>query len=443
MPSNQPPTLVAAIVREAWQRKRLVGIWAAITIVLTAAFLFVFARPLYRAEGKFSYRPNYSRGLKPIYTPPNIQSAVQILKAPEVLDPVRDRHLPNMSDEDFEKRVRVEVSKQSEFLDVSFDHPKPAVATAVANDLMEEGLKYFTQVRLQATREAIVQINLDLQASRRQLEAAKDEYRKACEAHGIGDPVLEQESLRVGTSDIEAQLRSAREKQAKTKMEIKFLEARRDAPASASDADFDENFFPVLQSMMTKIQTDLVSQQAVDNAKFKYEAARSEAMRLRPLVAKGIYPEIEYDKVVAEMRIHESTLKHAEEAKQLQQDLKKTYAELKKKALTGKPNRKAINDQLEQLKRDEATNPATITVLTDELNEKKKAQVALQALKRELGEKDDNVKLIWTRVQDFHAQLTDAAERTQDLNANDLRIHSSATAGKTPYSTNAPKLGLA
>ena len=47
-----------------------------------------FAEPLYRANGMLSYRPNYSRGAKPIYTPPNIQSAIQILSSPEVLEPV-------------------------------------------------------------------------------------------------------------------------------------------------------------------------------------------------------------------------------------------------------------------------------------------------------------------------------------------------------------------
>src|SRR5262245_61808120 len=145
----QPPSLIAAIGREAWRRKRLLAVWALVTIGVTAAVVLVFAQPLYRAEGKLSYRPNYSRGLKPIYTPPNIQSAVQILKSPEVLEPVREKHLPKMSKDEFAKNVRVEVSKQSEFLDVDFDHPNPDVAAAVANDIMAEGLKHFTDVRVQ------------------------------------------------------------------------------------------------------------------------------------------------------------------------------------------------------------------------------------------------------------------------------------------------------
>jgi Mrp family chromosome partitioning ATPase len=129
--------------------------------------------------------------------------------------------------------------------------------------------------------------------------------------------------------------------------------------------------------------------------------------------------------------------------KQLREDLQKQYDELKKKAASGKPVRKAVIDELERLKKEDAAIPGTIAVLSEELKEKKKAQIELVSLKREIGEKEDNVKLIWTRVQDFHSQLTDAAERSQDLNANDLRVHSLATSGATPYSTNAPKLGLA
>ena len=443
VPPPSSPSLIATLAREALRRKRLLVIWAIATIAITAVVVTTVAQPLYRAEGKFSYRPNYSRGAKPIYTPPNIQSAVQILKAPEVLEPVRERHVPGMSKEEFSKNVRVEVSKQSEFLDISFDHPNPSIAAAVANDLMVEGQNYFTQVRAQNMRDAIAQVTHDLKTARKQHEIAKEEYRKAHESKGVDDPVVEQETLKLAIADIETQLRVARERQAKLKLEIKFLEARRDAPVDASDAAFDDSFFPILQSMMQELQTSLLNQQATDSAKIKFEAAQSEERRLRPLVAKGIYPQIEYDKVVAEMRIHEATLKHAAEAKQLRDDLQKRYEELRKKASNSKPVRKSVIDELEKLKKDEATLPATVAVLTDELSKKKRSVIELQALKRDLGEKEDNVKLMWSSVQDFHSQLIDAAERTQDLNANDLRVHSPATSGTTPYSTNGPKLGLA
>jgi uncharacterized protein involved in exopolysaccharide biosynthesis len=443
VPANQPPSLIAVFAREAMRRKRLLLIWGIVTLAIVAVTVLWIAQPLYRAEGKLAYRPNYSRGLKPIYTPPNIQSAVQILGAADVLEPVRQRHVPNMTKEQFAKQVRIEVSKQSEFIDVAFDHPDPALAAAVANDLIAEGLKYFADVRTQTTRDAVAQVNHDLKAARKQLELAKEDYRQAHEARGVGDPTVEQDTLRAAVTDIETQLRAARERQAKLKLEVKFLEARRDAPADASDAAFDESFFPILQSMMQELQTKMINQQAVDSARIKFESAQSEERKLRSLVAKGIYPQIEYDKVVAEMRIHEATLKHAEEVKQLRADLQKRYDELKNKASSGKPVRRAVIEELDRLKKEEAAAPATVAVLTDELNQKKKAMADLLTLKRELGEKDDNVKLIWNRVQDFHAQLTDAAERTQDLNANDLRVHNPATAGSAPYSTNAPKLGLA
>src|SRR5258708_6373363 len=145
----QPPTLLQVFGREVWKRKRLLAVWTAITVVLVGVVVTTVAKPVYRAEGRLSYRPNYGAGgPRPIFTPPNIQSAVQILKATDVFEPVRVKHLPTVSADDFAKNVHVEMSKQSEFIDVSFDHPDPSIAAAVANDLMAEGLKYFSDVRV-------------------------------------------------------------------------------------------------------------------------------------------------------------------------------------------------------------------------------------------------------------------------------------------------------
>lgn len=141
------PTLVRVFASEALKHKNLMLAWGIPTVVLIAFVVMVIAKPLYRVEGKLSYWPNYSRGAKPIYTPPNIKSAVQILKSAEVLEPVRAKHTSGMSKDEFSKNVRVEVSKQSEFVDVGVDHPNPAIAAAVASDLMEEGLKFFADVR--------------------------------------------------------------------------------------------------------------------------------------------------------------------------------------------------------------------------------------------------------------------------------------------------------
>ena len=53
---------------------------------------------------------------------------------------------------------------------------------------------------------------------------------------------------------------------------------------------------------------------------------------------------------------------------------------------------------------------ATIAGLSAELEEKKKAQADLISLQKELGPKDEEIRLLRTRMQDFYAQLTDAAD---------------------------------
>src|SRR5262245_66588131 len=63
-PPTPPPSLLTVFAREAWRRKGLLFIWALATGALTAAAVLHFARPVYRAEGKLSYIPNYKGGMK-------------------------------------------------------------------------------------------------------------------------------------------------------------------------------------------------------------------------------------------------------------------------------------------------------------------------------------------------------------------------------------------
>src|SRR5262245_56239595 len=51
------PSLMATLTREALRRKKLLLIWAIATVVITVVVVTTIAQPLYRAEGKFSYRP--------------------------------------------------------------------------------------------------------------------------------------------------------------------------------------------------------------------------------------------------------------------------------------------------------------------------------------------------------------------------------------------------
>src|SRR5262245_27727307 len=248
--SAPPPSLVSVFARESWKRKKLLFVWLGITAVLVAASVLQFAKPLYRAEGKYAYQPNYNRGARPIYTPPNIQSAVQILKSSETTDPVRAKHLSDMSAAEFSNNVRVEVSKQSEFIDISFDHPDAKVAEAVANDLMQEGLKTFANVRVRTTEGGIAQVRQDRENAKKRLEDAKAAFSKAHEAHGITDVRVAEITRQTEYSDVKRQIRAANEQRDRLKAQIDALEKRRDAPPDPGNPGLDETFFPTLQAQM-------------------------------------------------------------------------------------------------------------------------------------------------------------------------------------------------
>src|SRR5262245_3183712 len=393
------PCLTAVFAQEAWKRKKLLFVWLAVTAALTAAVVLKFAQPLYRAEGTFAYQPNYSRGPKPIYTPPNIQTAVQLLKSSAPLDPVRAKHLPNVSADEFSKNVRVEVSKQSEFIDVSYDHPDPKVAEAIANDLIQEGLKTFTNVRVRTTKDTIVQVRQDLEKSKRRLEDAKQEYFQAHNSRGVVDPQSDLLTIQTGIMDVNRQLRAAREEEVVLKAKIKTFEAQKDKPSDPTDSSLDEHFLPNLQAQMAKLQTELLNQEKLDAARISLDAAKRKELEFRPGYTRGIIPRNEYEEVLKEIRIHEATLKRAEEMKLAYDEVKKQFDELKAKAAKGKQPRRALMEDLERWRAELDAVPTKMAGLTAELEEKKKAQADLIALQKELGPKDEAIRLLRTRMQ--------------------------------------------
>jgi uncharacterized protein involved in exopolysaccharide biosynthesis len=446
MPVGHPggpnqPTLLAVFGREVRKRKKLVAIWLLVTALVTGAVVFQFAKPVYRAEGKYSYRPNYNRGPKPVYTPPNIQSALQILKAPEVMEAVRQRHAPDVSKEQFSKDLKIEVSRQSEFIDVAYDHPDSQVAAAVANDFMAEGVKYFDKVRVESTREAIEKLTRDRDEARREYDKARSDYDKAYEAKGISNPETELERILRALSDIERDRRQAVGRQAELKVELAFEQRRLNAPSD--DPTADDNFFPKLQAEMAELQRRRLNEREVKEAQAKLAFAKKRESDMRPLVMKNVLPRADYDEVLKEIRIAEATLKDSDDLKAKEEALSKKIDELKRTGQPGTPPvRKAVIEAIARLRAEEARLPTTIQNLDAAYKEKKNELAEFSKGQAELDKQKVDMDLLRTGLEDLESQLRDA-KRGQDLNANDLRIHSVAATGSTPYSTNAPKLALA
>ena len=436
-----PPTLLQVFGREVWKRKRLLAVWAVVTGIVAALVVTTVAKPIYRAEGRLSYRPNY--GIRtPIYTPPNIQSAVQILKTNDVFEPVRAKHAPNLSADDFARNVHIDLSKQSEFIDVSYDDPNPAVAAAVANDLMAEGLKYFTDVRVQSMKDAVARVSQDLQQAKADLEKAKKEYADAFRLQGVANLEVDMDNLKSALASIGTQLREAKREQARLGAEIKWLEKKRDNP-DKDDSTIDDQFVSELNLRLSSLSNKMLDQQAIQTAKFEAERLRTQVANLRPLVRKGTYPAAEFDELVSKLKIQESILKTAEDTKEERELIRKQLAEFQAKTRSGKRTPRAVTEELDRLRKEEASLPATIEVMQSDERAKKAALNALVDLAAELGPKEEEIRLKRTRAQDLDAQLASASGGRLDPHANDLRVHANAVTPVAPASTNAPKLAMA
>lgn len=440
----QPPTLLQVFGREVWKRKRLLAVWLVITGVVAGLVVTTVAKPVYRAEGRYSYRPLYGAGgPRPIYTPPNIQSAVQILQADDVFEPVRARHTPNLTPAEFARNVQIDLSRQSEFIDVSFDHPNPAVAAAVANDLMAEGLKYFSAVRVKSTEDAVVRVRKDLARSNADLEAAKAEYLKAFRDRGFVSPDIDLDNLKSSLAGIDNKLIEAQARLAQLPLEKKALQATRDAPRGENDQGVDPQTLTIMGQIQQEIQRQSIDEQTLEEARINLKAALKQDLEFRPLVANGVISRNEYDKLQTQIATYRSAVQRGEAAKEKRAEVQKKYDELLAQLKSGKPFRSKVLAELEQIETEERTLPVKVEVLKKELTDKKGALAKLIEVKQELGSKDEEINRLRTRAQELYSQLASTSGNSLDPHANDLRVHANAVTPVVAYSTNAPKLALA
>lgn len=442
-PPPPTPRLFAVFAVEIRKRKGLLGVWLVLTAFVAGAVVFKFARPLYRAEGKFSYIPNYRGGPNALYTPPNIQTATQMLRSADVLEPVRQAHVPDMSKDDFGKAVRVEIAKQSEFLDVTFDHPDPAVAAAVANDLQARALAHFKDVRKKALTDASAQLETDYQMAGEDLEGAKDRLRAASLAKGVPDLASEKKAVERAIEEIEAKLRDARDREAAFKTQIKHQEALRDAPPDPNERSIDEGRLSLNQQEMSQLQAELQNESTLDEAKRNLAINKAKEETYRPLLLRGNLAQAEYDEVVQNIERNRLIIQRWEQKGKQLAVLRKQHEDLKKQAGTGRTVRRDVQIELDRLRRELAATPTTIATFRTELEAKRARMTEVLALEKDLGPKIEEEAVYRRRFQEFAEKKTESGRRGRDVNADDLRVHAAAEVPTAPYSSNAPKLALA
>ena len=442
-PAPLPPSLFAILLQEIGKRKTLLVVWLIVTAAVGAALIFKYAKPLYRAEGKLSYIPNYRSGMRPLYNPPNIQTMTQIVKTMDSPERVRERLMPGVPKEEFAKNLHVDVSKMSEFLDVSFDWTDPEAAAQIANAIMDESIVSFEKYRQTSIKEKAAEVKLDYTRAMADLQRAKDDYQKAHSVKGVVDLKSEIETARSAVMEEERNLQLARRTQSTLKTEIAFLKNRRDNPTPTTDRGIDESFTPILQVLMNELAQKTQTVQIYTAAKFRLPQLQQEEERTRVLTQRGVYPVSEYQKVLVDLKSTEAIVKQNDEADVLRAAMQVQYDKLKKGLLEGKPIRLGNNVEMDKAEKDLNTMPTTIKAIEDDIKEKQVALNNLLALQRVLGPKEEEIGLVRARVTELSAQMTDAEHRGKDPNADDLKVHTPATTGGGPYATNIPKMAAA
>jgi len=446
VPAGQPPlppSLFAIFLQEIAKRKALLLVWLIVTAAVGAALIFKYAKPLYRAEGKLAYIPNYRSGMRPLYNPPNIQTMAQIVKTMDAPEAVRQKLAPDMSKDEFAKNLRADVSRMSEFLDISFDSTDPADATRIANAVMDEAIVSFGKYRQSSIKEKSAEVKADYERAMADLQRVKNDYQKAHGDKGVLDLKSEIETARAAVQDEERNLRDARAAEAKLKLELTFLKNRRDTPLDGPDRGFDESLSQQLNILLNEYTRKAQNVQVYEGAKFKLQQLQQEEERMRLPTQRGVYPVSEYQKVLFDMRAAEAIVNQHEEAKSIADTMQIEIDKLKAAMKSGRPVRLGSNMEIDKVEKDLSTMPATIKDVEDRSKDKRTALNSLLELHRDLGPKEEEITLVRSRVLELSNQMTDAQHRGKDPNADDLKVHTLAATGGGPYATNIPKMAAA
>lgn len=441
-PNQPPPSLFALFLQEILKRKTLLVIWGVLTLIIAFLVITKYAKPLYRAEGKMAYIPNYRSGMKPLYNPPNIQTMGQILKTMDGAEAVRQKYVPQMSKDEFNKAMRFEVSKLSEFLDSSFDAHDPEIATKVANALMEEGIVGFGKYRQSVLLERTKEVRTDYERAANDLKLAKEKFQKAQQQKGLIDVKAEIEKYRSNILAEEKTLSDIKLSELKLKTEIDILRIRRDQPVKGDQRMVDDQYLTVIQPLINELNLQLQNVQVYESAKFRLEQLRQEEERTRELARKGILPINEYQRIVADLKSTEAIVQQHAKVKASIGELQDRIGELKKELASGKPLRLTTNTEIDRAEKELATLPAQVKSYEESLTTKRAKLTQLMELQQELSPLEEEITLVRNRMTDLSAQLAEA-QRGKDSNADDLKISTPATIGSGPYTTNGPKMAAA
>ncbi len=432
-------TYFQVLLGQLQKRWKMLFAWMVLSAALAGFVVMKYGKPQWKAEGRLYYSPNYTgNGPNPLYRPPNIQTIVALAKSPEVIEKAcGDANVTENADA-IDTRLIVTVVKASDLISVTFQGPNREQSVAFAEAVLEHAIEQYDQRRQQLSQEALVNLNEDLEKTRKDLLARRHELDESLGNDDIYDLKTEKavvvSSMKSLESDIDAKQREQRSLQGQIndlKGRIKEYEANNSNRLTAEESER----LKTIQRVLTEkhqLQSD------IDKNKIELKTNQENYNRLRPLAAQKHVSVQEMKELEGKINISQSFIvngnKHLQE---LEDSLKQLE------------NNRVVSSQLLLLETDKfrlesslGAIPGQIEALQAHLDKRHARLVFLNAA----DEKAQPIQLEIEALQSKLNSMTSQKQQHKNLEEGKLKeltINTHAAAGASPASSNHMKLAAA
>ena len=442
----QQPSYLQVLIEHCLKRWKLLTVCLIVASGVAFWMVKTYGRPMWRAEGSLYYSPNYSFANKRLYTPPNIQTMISLVKSPELLEQVRKERNLNVSSDQMQNRLTVNVLRQSDIISIQFDWPDREEGEAIARRVQELAIVRFDDLRSKLSKESLERLKVSLADTNKELKEAEDKLAEMLDRKGISNLTAAKSSVTSEIDEIRRQIRTAESDKIIIRATIKAKDdeiEKLEKKLQGTDAALSEAELNFLTQMRSAKIERLNLEREMEMARPMLASKRKEYERILPLVRKGYYTTAELEELQSKIRELEIKVGGTDRMKLLDKEL----VELEDKILSAKRGANAL--PVQQVRNDKineeaklAVIPARITAYEGMMVELEKRQKFLSDVSREMTPLQLTINQLQIRAANLEQQNNDH----KDLGENkivELTIHSPATAGGAPISTNTAKILVA
>lgn len=439
---TQQPSYLQVLIEHCKKRWKLLAVWLMLTSGVAYYMVKTYGKPMWRAEGNLYYSPNYSFSHKRLYTPPNIQTVIQMIKSPEILEKVRTEKRVNASVDQLQSRLNVNVLRQSDLITIQFDWPDKEQAADIAARVQELAIEQYERNRRRTTESVLKNLDSSVIETRNNLFAAEDKVREALAKERIFGLQTEKDNIIREIALLKQQIDKATTE--KSKLDSKIVQVTAQIKAAETEDPskngvLSETQLNFLGQMRQIKERQVTRQREIDQAKAQLKAKEEEYKKSLPLAQKGYITRQEMLKLESDIASLKVITEGTSEIREMDNVLKRMEKELldsKQGAAT------QLRYRLSELEVERDAIPKEIAGLENAIAERLQWQKTVQSIEKQVMPLQLDIENLKQNLANLTLQKQEHA-KIENNELTELTIHNQAAVGSSPIATNNVKILVA